>query len=343
MAEFALDLAMTETAPQPSVNVCMNMIVGTEREPYLAAALESAANLADWAVINLNGKEDDPRFQRNVEDVLDCRFNQEDRLTIIGLPFRNFAFNWNVCLEASRNAKWILYAAADEVWYPTLDGMPIEELLAKADEMEATRIIGTFWHFLKGHEFVHNTGPGDPLYSTQSFLLRMHPDLWIHGTVHEQPSQYRDRDLILDSPGFCHFSYIDPVRVFAKWVRYESDQGRPDFYANYFSDPQAPWRKGPENILDDREGNALSEFGAELPPVMKAWVLDEKFHLHTSECKDHNGEKCCNHDPLVCEPRESIKDKIAKAVKSGDDPAFAMAMASGGAFNLDGEVTSDPV
>jgi hypothetical protein len=309
-SEIVLDLALTEKAPPKGTRTCVVMIVGNLREPYLAAALASQAKLFDWAVINLNGQEGHPEFTKNLDDVLASQFNQEDRLTILGLPFRNFSFNQNLCLEATRDVDWVVATSADEVWYDSLSGFSVADVLAKAEGEELSRITGYFWHFLRGHTQVHNRDAQDPLYLYQHGLLRQHSELYWHYNTHEQATGYRTRDLVLQTaPLFAHFSYIDPELVFRKWQHYAALEGQSARYGlGYFNDRLAPWRKAPKNILDDRKGYDLVELGGELPAEMQNWWLHpQTLRLHKASCPvvvNAEGE-CCGHDPLPTPPAAS--------------------------------------
>jgi len=270
------------------------MILGDVREPYLAAALESAADFCDWAVININGDEEEEGVKRNLQDVIECRMNKEDHLTILGLPFRNYSFARNICLEASRDCDWILRLDGDEVLWRDLN---LLEYIDRADAEGCNRVVGNFWHFLKSWEHVHNESRTDRKFEIP-FLFKMSPDLSWSGVTHERIAGPAFSDLVTGKPVWCHFGYVDPVKVFDKWLRFANVEGDTQSYLGYFADPQATWRKGPANILDDREQYPYTDI---LPQALtESFSLDpDTFKVHASDCLlviQEKGECTCNHD-----------------------------------------------
>lgn len=294
MPEAAIDLALSETSPPKGTGIVLNMIIGDFREPFLTPTLEALADKIDWAVINLNGDDTKGVVQENLKDIMASRFAKEERLTLMGLPFRNYAFNRNVCLDTSRDCEWMIQMDGDEVLDPLANP---RELVKIAEEKEVSRIHGYYWHYMKGLDTVQNAAPVEMLYG-KVFMWKIQgwsePIYW-HGVVHEHLSGPYFRDLIVSKPLWHHFGYVNATRVWKKWLRFSSLDGSIGRYNGYFSNPNAPWLRAPKDILNgpDRTIRKRSDFGVELPPQLDGLALDGLGYVHKATGMGPENMSCC--------------------------------------------------
>ncbi len=161
---------------QPGQAIVAHLIVGSRREPYLPAVLESIAGVCSHAVVNDNsGSIPGP----NDEILHASQLALDGRLTIVRTVFSGFADARNACIDATParfTDAWTLFVDADEVHGPEL--APMAALLAHLPS-DVDAVDGYSRHFVGSFGWWLSV-------ERRMCFFRARSDRRWHGRVHER-------------------------------------------------------------------------------------------------------------------------------------------------------------
>ena len=196
-----------------AAGIVAHLIVGRKPEHYLAAVLESIADVCHHAVINDNSG---LVHSANYEVILQSRLARSGRLTIVRSSFVDFAAARNICLDAtpSRFARaWALFVDADEVHGDELSDMAALLPSLPAD-VEAVDGYSRF--------FVGSFSWWTELQRSRCFI-RLSPRLRWSGRIHERLSPIGRR--IALPAQWCQYGHVVTPREEAEKSRLYASLG----------------------------------------------------------------------------------------------------------------------
>lgn len=128
--------------------VVAHIIVGSKPEPYLAAALESIADVCDFAVVNDNSAQEPSIHTATLGH---SRLAKSGKMKVARSRFSDFASARNLCLDetpAELRHGWGLFVDADEVHGEELAAMAalLPQLHARVDSLDgySRHFVGSF-------------------------------------------------------------------------------------------------------------------------------------------------------------------------------------------------------
>jgi glycosyltransferase involved in cell wall biosynthesis len=195
--------------------IAAHLILGPREEPFLAATLDSIADVATLLIVNDNAPDPSPHG----EILSASRFAKEDRIVVDRTPFTGFAAARNVCLRlhGERNAgEWVAFIDADEV-----HGERVRRIAERIDRVppKFDFVDGYTWHFFASFDYYTSI-------ERRMMFFRYRPDLRWEGAVHEQLRGLTGRRLTVPYV-YAHYGHTLAPRRHAEKGRQYSSLGAP--------------------------------------------------------------------------------------------------------------------
>jgi hypothetical protein len=198
------------------IPIVAHVIIGAKPEAYLAATLESIADVCAHAVVNdTSGLAAGP----NIDVLAASRFGRENRLTLVRSTFSDFASARNACIDATPEAfcsGFGLIVDADEVHGPELAAAAAVARRAP-DRVDA--VDGYLRHFVGSFSWWFEL-------NRTRCLFRLSPQRRWGNAVHERLAPIRER-IVLPLVWF-HYGHVITPREEAEKGRLYASLGQPD-------------------------------------------------------------------------------------------------------------------